>query len=785
MRYSRKNHIYSGGLLLGLFCAFLLFRAGDAAAEERPSQSQTAQAPGGAAERARLKREEEIRKRAEEEARRRVAELEKARERARRAAAYLGRSRESLEGDKFDQARAYAEKALRQVKDSRAARSLLARIDEAEKAHERQRERLMREKEARKKVEKEAGEQARQEEEQKRFDKKIEGYLSKARARLLKKDYSEARRWAYKAREEAPESGEVAAVITEIDKEEMFRVREGVEEVREKKIAKAIKEAEKEEDPFRGYDEGKGWMDQVTGIFKKKRYELGDIREERTYTVDECVQLALNRSQRMIMADRQVKLAEMRLWEARRGLFPSVTGKYEMSTGKISTTADAETHQRHYRGRKYKVEVKQTVFDGMGSWFAVRQSQANLEVTKLEREKIKNEIIEAVKKAYYTLDKAFKALDVQRGHKETVNLLYGIIERSHLQELISRTEYLKVKGQSIQADFQHISAEGDVDVAEMILFQAMNVDPDRRIKIKPVPKPGRTLSIGLENCYRLALANRPDLKVKKKMIEYYSFERKMMKAKGWPKIEFNGSFGASVEKYEPMFADSDWETPEDGSPSLAVREWEAEWYAGARGSIPLWGNTFEYNYVKEKWAPTVSAFRGSESATSYFNLKFLDDMAYFSNLQEARAGFESAKYEYLKERKDIIVEVKELYFRYRKALLQMDVSRAQLEHQRMFVDVLEERRRFGEMEASKVIEEYEKLAEHEYGAVHADTSYFISLAELSRGIGIPDYFKPGYENVEYDQWQKHIAESKAATERKRKRDEIKKKAEKEARKKAM
>ena len=45
--------------------------------------------------------------------------------------------------------------------------------------------------------------------------------------------------------------------------------------------------------------------------------------------------------------------------------------------------------------------------------------------------------------------------------------------------------------------------------------------------------------------------------IKEKMIEYYEFERKMMKAKGWPKIDFQGSFGQAYETYQPTTDEDD------------------------------------------------------------------------------------------------------------------------------------------------------------------------------------------------------------------------------------
>ncbi|RKY42022.1 MAG: hypothetical protein DRP85_04240 [Candidatus Makaraimicrobium thalassicum] len=705
------------------------------------------------AEQERLRREEKASRRREEEARVRAREEAAARKREERVAGYLEKARGSLEDKRFDRARRYARKALEVEKDDRRAQEQLADIEEAERAYRAGRERIKRaehiqegERRIKKKAELAAREHAKREAVRKPSEGKVKGHISRSRRYLSKRDYSNARRYAYLARDEAPEDSEVAALITEIDKEEMFGKRKREEEARKKRTKKALKEAEKKADAFHRYDEGKGWMDHIAEKFTKKTFELGDVQEGREYEIDECVQLAMHRSQRMIVADKQVKLAEMRLWEARRELFPSVTGKIERSTGRMGAGDDT----RHYMGEKYQLEIKHNIFDGMGSWFSLQQTKTNLEIVKLEREKIENEIVEETKVAYYNLDKAVKALTVQEEFKKNVNRLYDLVRESYQHELLSRAEYLKVKGQNVRADFQYISSGEDVTLAEMVLFQAINIEPDRHIKIKPVEEPGEAPSIGLENCQYLAIANRPDIRIKGKMIEYYDLERKMNKAKGWPKIDFQGSFGKSYETWQP----TDDETERRGlSP---------EWFAGIKGSVPIWGNTFEYNYVREKWAPVVSSVRGTESATSYLSIKFLDDLAYFSNLQESRVGFESAKQEYLKAKKDLAMEVKESYFKYRKALLQMDVARAQLEHQGMFVDILEERRRFGDMEASKVIEEYEKLAEYKYGAVQGEASYYITLTKLSKAIGIADYFKPEYESREYEDWKKKAGAAKPA-----------------------
>lgn len=744
---------------------------------------------------------------------------------AEKLAEYLEKAEKYFSENRIQDAREYTEKAMAIDSENKDAKDLLARIiaiednlakEEAERDAQKTVQRLKEEKErlakfaeqenarresekkkaserkvkkeaivkkaedqrAKKIAKKAAVEKMRQEVRRKHIAEKVARFNEKSRRNLSEKDFSDARRYAYIAYDTDPLNEKTAAIIAQIDKEELFSARESGEKEKQK-IVKQEKSEEvekkkvvfkKKDDPFNKYDEAKGWGDHIIDMFKKPVFQMGFIQDGREYTIDECVQLAMHRSQRMVSSAKQVKLAEMRLWETRRDLLPTVAGKYELSSGKIG--ADGQTG-RHYRGYKYNVEVKQIVFDGMGTWYKMQQANTNLEIVKLERDKVENEIVEETKKAYYSLDKSIKALEIQQRFKEVVNKLFGITEESFKQELVANVEYLKVKGQNIQGDFQYISAGEDVSLAELVLFQAMNMEPDQKIKIKPVERPKEKLDVGLENCYNLAYTNRPDFKIKEKTIEYYDFERKMMKAKGWPKIEFQGTMGAAYENYSPLnvgveptgaaAGTVDWA----GEPNRKGRQVEPEWYAGAKGTLPLWGNTFEYNYVREHWAPTVSAFRGSESATSYFKINVLDDLAYYTNIYEARAGFENAKYEYMKAKEDLTVEVKEAYFKYRKSILQIDVAEAKVAHQKMYVDVLEERRKFGEMEISRVVEEYEKLASDEYSLVDGDASYFTSIAQLNKAIGVSEYFKPGYENQEYNEWQKKNLEEAKAEKTKR------------------
>jgi outer membrane protein TolC len=708
--------------------------------------------------------------RAEEEARREAERLaEKKQERVEKITDYEKRARGYIARENFDRAEQYIRRIEEMDPGHGSISSLGAMLNRARKEYQ---EKLI-EKKRQEELKKAEELRLEKEREIKKAERKASSFMNRAKKALEDKDYGKARELAYRAREEAPAQtyleSQIAALITTIDKSEMFGTRELKQEQREIEAAQRI-ETYKRSDPMTQHDEPKTWKERLFDLFRDEEIQdTNEIREGHTYTIDECVQLSLDRSQRLEMADAQVKLAQMRIWESRRDLLPDLDIKLEYTTGKKGSSG----LHRHYRGNKYAFEVKHTVWDGFYSWYLVRQNKTNLEIVEFEREKVVNEVVADTKKAYYSLDKNIKALEIQKDFKKKIDRVYEVVDQAYEQELVSKVEFLKIKGKKLQADFQTKSSVEDVSLAKMILFQNLNMEPEKEIFIEPVDPPGEPLQIGLENCYNLALANRPDLKLKEKTIEYYEFERKMMKAKGWPKVEFHGSFGQKYENFEPLYhgntPGNESPHPDDfapevpgGGPVRGDRQLQAEWFAGVKTSIPFWGSTVEHNYVWEKWAPTDLAVRGSRSATNYLTFKILDDMEYFSNLQESKVGFKRSKYEFLKAKKDVIVEVKEQYFTYRKALLQMDVTQAQYEHQKTYVGVMEERQKYGDIDMSALVDEYEKLSEYKYGVVSGHSDYYTALSDLNKSIGVIDHFKPAYEKKEFMAWKENRGKERIA-----------------------
>ncbi|UCD55304.1 MAG: TolC family protein, partial [Candidatus Omnitrophota bacterium] len=422
---------------------------------------------------------------------------------------------------------------------------------------------------------------------------------------------------------------------------------------------------------------------------------------------------------------KQLKLARFRLFEAKRNLGPTVTFKLEDSEGRVN--------DRMYTGDKYIVEGRQPVFYGGELVFSVRQAKVNLEIVESDYDRIKNDLILQVKKAYYTLDKAKKALAIQGKLQNRAKMLFDMVKAGYEAAVIPQIEFLKISSQYNQANFQVISAKEDISVARLLLQQAMSIEEE--IEIEGVKKP-EIIKLDLEDCFNLASLNRPEIKISQLSLEYFKYEKRIRQARvNWPRVDFLGSYGNTEEDY--VGDDINTSAAGDKNP----RDLGPEWYFGTKISLPIWGSTFGYSYTEEEWQPVVQTTKGTEAKTHTMTLSLLDKMSDIAGAKEADVEYMRSLDEINKKKQEITLEVKETFFKYRKAILLMDVAKSKVEFQAKQVEILEIRRELGEALYSDVIEEMIKLAEEEFSYTQAISDYYISIASLNKAIGIDDYFK--------------------------------------------
>lgn len=482
------------------------------------------------------------------------------------------------------------------------------------------------------------------------------------------------------------------------------------------------------------------WFGLETGIEKMdmRRPGVTEISANQgsggIYTLSDCIAIAIKNSIPLQIAEKSTKLAQMRIVEARRNMLPSAAIAWEPYSGTVS--------ERNYTGRKQYIEGKQPIYHGGELYYTLKQAETNLEITKNEKNKTKGELILQVKKAYYTLAKAENNQVMQRELSSEVERINQMVNDQYNANVASKLELLNVSSQSSQIKYQLASAEGDAAVADLILKQAMNVEPEIDVTIKPALEFKR-VSVDYENTLSAAFVNRPEIIINTLMIEYYMYGKRIALAQSLPKIDIMGSWGLAKENYTPI--DNAWMNTGWGvtnqvniTPDQKI---EQQWYAGVKGSLPFWGSTAEYTFTREQWTPVVSAFQGTEAKSQSFKFKILDNLAMYSEKQGADIEFDRARQEFVKTKQDVTLEVKEQCFNYQKALIQLDTAANKVKYQSSDLEFIKMKRGLDEVQDSSVIDSMIKLSQERFGYVQALADCHTAIASINKAVGVEDYYK--------------------------------------------
>jgi outer membrane protein TolC len=365
------------------------------------------------------------------------------------------------------------------------------------------------------------------------------------------------------------------------------------------------------------------------------------------------------------------------------------------------------------------------------------QAQTNLKIVNKEYSRIKNDLILQVKKGYYTLEKAKENLRFQTELSQEVARIYDMVVKQFESGIGANLEFLNVTSQSNQVKFQFASAKGDVEVAELILKQAMNVDARENIDVVQSPDFSR-ISINYEKVLQDAMVYRPEMQINAMMVQYYVYGQRVAKAKSWPKIDFIGSFGMAKEEFIAKDSRGTQDLVTGADPDQKL---EQQWYAGVKCSIPLWGSTGEYSYVKEQWVAAVSALKGTQTITNSYKFNLLDNLAQYTEKASAAVDLDRARQELIKTKQDVTLEVKEACFNYEKALLQLDTAVNKVKYQEGDLELTKFKRQMDEAQDSNVVDSMIRLAQERFGYVQSLSDCRVAMASISKAVGIPDYFK--------------------------------------------
>ena len=455
-------------------------------------------------------------------------------------------------------------------------------------------------------------------------------------------------------------------------------------------------------------------------------------------TLKEAIDIAVANSIQMRAYKKKIQVAESKLVEAKRALFPTAQGVAEWNGGLVGGT-EGNPSGRFYKGKNWKLNLTQPIFYGGELILTVKLAAANLKSAKEEYDKNKNDFITQVRNAYYGVIKAEYNVQYQWELYEKVTDIHQRTKKAHELKLIAEVNYLNIESMYHQVFFQVESAKNDLLSANIVLHQVLTLNRNEPLPVD-LKLPFSKVNVEFEEMLGRALENNADVRIKLLSLESAEYGLQIYGAKRLPRVDLRGSLGMLGESY------MDSQAIEAGDNDLNVKP---EWFIGMTGSMPWGPNSVEYTQIKHKYGPTVLALHGSEDWSHRVTFNLFDKLADITDEQNAQATLLQAQSDLQKAQDDLTIRVKDDFYNLQKSLIQIDSSIAKVRYQSKQVGILEYMMtlqessgstRYEDTSTSSYIEGLLVYTESKYSFIQAVTDYDLAVGSLAVDIGDPDYF---------------------------------------------
>ena len=414
---------------------------------------------------------------------------------------------------------------------------------------------------------------------------------------------------------------------------------------------------------------------------KTKKLEGSVTKENPVLSLADCLELALINNPKIKAAYAKSEISKYQKWETLSGYTPRLDFSASMNRTKPDLSMMRNMNMTVSAFNKYtlgQIGIKQLVWD-----FGYTQNQYTInkidyEKSKSDIDKTVNEVVAAVKDAYYNLMYAYNrknvALDTLDEYTNTYNQALAFWEVG----TTTKVDVLFAQTNLEQARAELISANNNIDIAYSKLNNAMGIpfsDPymiNSSIDFEPV-------TISMKECVEIANQSRPDLKGAMLNVDMANQAVKLSYKTVFPKLEF-----------------------------------QANW---ATGGIEDWTDKTWYN------------------AGGFLTFPTVNPVLLRNQVKEAKAQYEQMKFETKAQLNDIYYDIQNVYTRLKDAKARIPVARAAMDRAKENYELTSGRYKVGYGNVIELKDSQTALSSAKLAYYQTIYEYNSARAQLERAIG--------------------------------------------------
>ncbi len=511
--------------------------------------------------------------------------------------------------------------------------------------------------------------------------------------------------------------------------------------------------------PPAGFNRKGTVYDYLSGIeaellaFERDNLLPGKISSSEKYYFKDCLDIAIGNHLPLEIAKDKISLHKRKLIKAVRDMLPGMTVFYEHDRGfkilKADTNPGDHSNQQ-FRSEKWRMSFFQPVFRGGTLFNKVRKERALLRAAEAEYNKVLLDLAVEVARAYFNYSKAKTMLSFREDLLAKAKKSLEISQEKMDAQLISEIEHLNVQSQESQIEHDLEVAKEDIALALIDLQKALHIDVELPIDVvlldgkysdvikDELEKKEKEGAVNEEKqeekineLVKTAYEKRPEFIINKSKLDAAVYEVKAA-AGGWfPQATGRFEIGQKAEAY----------IEDDNNPA-----WDEEHRIVFDTSWNLMGNTLRYTYDKNRQGTGVEAIDpGNLGMDGYYDrinrvsVSVLDNLDQFIKTKEAEINRKEAMLELELSEKDIVSEVKEAYYNYNRALIQLKSTHKKLSYRKKLVSLAKHRSEINEIQLSEYLQAEMDLINERETLYKAMVDFFLAKISLNKAVGIKNY----------------------------------------------
>ncbi|HOW87858.1 MAG TPA: TolC family protein [Candidatus Omnitrophota bacterium] len=465
-------------------------------------------------------------------------------------------------------------------------------------------------------------------------------------------------------------------------------------------------------------------------------------------------------------AHENISLYNRRVLLAFRKLFPEASINFNNRKGQLSGSP--------FTGDDWHITLRQPIFNGGILWNTFLQEKASLEAAKKQFDKTLSELVFDLSRAYFEYQRALQTADEHQVLVDKMKRFAEMSDEKFKENLISEIEHLNVQSLYSQMNFDLESANQELEIARLEMQRYLDLSVNDQVQLSKIYNlddvvenqassvtgaagasktppdvfKGEEKSPELSKLVDLSYKNRPELQVEAAKLQAQRLGERIRWGEFLPKAYLTYQFGALGEAYYGSGVDSIYASATPGSVTSYTDEprLKKEWQLMLELNWNVAGNKVSYTFSRDKKAPSITQYLygdGTQLRKNALNVGILDGLDAFVNVKQAEVDKLNQVVELEKAEKQVLQDVKQAYYDYQKATIQVNSTVKRFEYRKRLRDFAEYRLSKKEVELSEYLQAESDLTREKAELHKALKDYFSAKASLNHAVGIQDFLNLG------------------------------------------